>query len=210
MQSIIDIGSNARSRGQANRQINKRCQQEKERQIKQAQSQNASASTFKIQKSKHRYRPRFSSAEKVDIFIQKQSVIRHSLPQYSFDGRFDARPDLSFACSWNAIPLFTARPTFDIFRINKPLTQRQKEDVFRMQKAQWDYRNANLKFIAKDAIDDLIAIIREKGCKQMKSALIDDIRTQITHISEPIERQYNEDYSSYVMGPRHTDNAKLR
>ena len=40
---------------------------------------------FKIQKLKHSYQSRFISTKKVDVFIQKQFVVRHFLFQYNFD-----------------------------------------------------------------------------------------------------------------------------
>ncbi|CAF9933777.1 MAG: hypothetical protein HETSPECPRED_008995 [Heterodermia speciosa] len=209
MQSTVDIGlASARSRGQANRQSKKRSMQEKQHQNQQLQSQ---IHISKIQKSKHPYRPRFisTSAEKVDVLIQKQPAIRHPLPQYSFDGFIEARPNPSFACDWKQIPPSTARPTFDVFSLQKPLTQRQKEDVFRMQMAQWKHRNAVLKDLATERINGLMLIIREKGGRRIKKTLIDDLMEKLTFIPDPIGVRYNED-GSQTMVQTHTESASLR
>ena len=212
MQSTIDIGSSARSRDQAMRQMRNRSKQEKEHQRQQLQSQNAS----KIQKSKHRYRPRFT-AEKVDVVIQNQPVVRHPvLPQYSFNGQFDARPDKwyeSRACNFQAIPPSAARPTFDIFSFKKPLTSRQINNVFRQQEYQWEDRKIVLERLFHWQLEDLMAEPISDGYTQVGGKILENIRYHATEIPEATVQKYewkNDGSYTITTVPRHTKDVNLR
>ena len=90
MQSTLDIKlSNARSRDQTVKQIRSRVNLNKKHQMTQLKTQNQLNSNHDQIRFKFAiFQNRSSLMQKVEIFIQKQSVMRHHLFQYIVDEKY--------------------------------------------------------------------------------------------------------------------------
>ena len=200
MQRTLDLGlsTNARSLGQAVRHAKTREKQEKGRSMKQKET-SQQLKPIKQVVFKHASQQHLrTTATTVDLIVQKQPAVRHALPQYTYN--------MGEASSW--MPFSTNRPTFDLARVNKPISGRQQQAIRRLQRS--NQRTAEHFF--RDAIhDEFVAM----SLTRMKRTLY----TQIyRHLTSTLHDRYSKNdcsssaalYKAYLSGDISAQRACIR
>ena len=212
MQSTLDIKlSNVRSRNQTIKQIKTRKNLNKQHEFAQLETQNQLNTKhdlirFKFIIFRNRLRSRFSSMQKVEIFISKQFILRHHLSQYIVNEKYVKNSNFYMNFDFKSQKFFDSalRFIYDVFKFDNISIFNQHQHLYTTywnQIEQWNEKKRFLKTLFTAEFESWLKITSK--ITWIKRFIMNDIETHITNILKSIVVQ------NFIIWIRHIDNVKL-
>ena len=207
MQSTLDIKlSNARFRNQTVKQIRSRVNFNKKHQMTQLKAQNQLNSNHdQIRFKSVVFQNRSFFMQKVEIFIQKQSAVRHHLFQYIVDEKY---VKCTHWISEKYEKLFDSklRFTYDVSKMNNFFVfERHRTMTYEKQTDQWKERQ---RIFMRLWIVKIKAFAKISKIARTRESVFKNIKIKMTNVLMSVVVKHQCDLFFHII--RHIDNVKLQ